>query len=242
MQVSWSIFKGIVDSRWLSIQYVDIGDNYWMKAFDGPFEVECTIPSDPTHDETADFLANYFPNANVPYTDTDGRPIQKVAASRKGTTYLSDFATIDTGLSVTSLKWDVSAGNYTAKFYNASNVEVAANDANCVKTIINYAPPEQYEIIGGNVHVKAMATQACVLWVIGGATDLAGVVPSAVKEMVRYLDFECVQIGVNTDGRASKFMALSTDGVPVPTNKLQFIIRHAAGYQYKFSVSVELFR
>lgn len=241
--MTWTKLKAFIDSRNASVHYEESDSYYEIEAYDGPVVRKLTmskVPSDTT--DLDDFVANYLPYANSPQSDGTGRTVVKTAASMKGTTYLSDMATIVTGLSATSLKWDETAGNYTAKFYNASNVEVTANDATCVKTIVNYAPPEQYEIIGGNVHVRALATQSCVMWVIGGATDLAGVSPTAVKEMVRHLDLECVQIGVDTDGRASKFMALSTAGVPVPTNKLRFIIRHAAGYQYKFSVSVEIFR
>lgn len=59
MQLDWTTFKGVVVARSLSIQYVVVGLNYWLKAFDGTFEVECLIPTDNTLTDTIDFETNY---------------------------------------------------------------------------------------------------------------------------------------------------------------------------------------
>lgn len=241
MQVTWEIFKGVVDSRWLSIQYVEIGDNYWMKAIDGPFIIECVIPKDPLHEETADFLANYFSNANIPYTDSDGRPIQKVAAARRGATYLANFCEITTSLSIESKKWDGTEGDFSVSFYDSLNSSLPSSDINCVKTIVTMSPSISYEIVAGKIHVPVMADQPTRLWVIAGATDLSAY-QGTVVEMIRNVPLHHVQNSLVSDGRASKYLAFSTSGVPVPTNKLQFIIKHNPGYQFSFCSSVELFR
>ena len=65
MEISWSEFKKVVDARGLSIQYVEIGNNYWLKGLDGAFSLECFIPIDPTHVDTAVFLASYKSSGNV---------------------------------------------------------------------------------------------------------------------------------------------------------------------------------
>lgn len=55
----------MLTSRNLSAQYVAVGQNYWIKAFDGPFELECLIPTDETLSaDTVDFLANFQAKAN----------------------------------------------------------------------------------------------------------------------------------------------------------------------------------
>lgn len=51
MIVTWSIFKSFVTARSLSIQYLDLGDGYWMKAFDGLFSLELNMPKDDGSDQ-----------------------------------------------------------------------------------------------------------------------------------------------------------------------------------------------
>lgn len=64
MELSWSDFKLVVNTRSVSPQYLVVGANYWIKLIDGAFEVECLIPTDPEALETADFIANYQSNCN----------------------------------------------------------------------------------------------------------------------------------------------------------------------------------
>lgn len=60
MEVTWSVFKGFVDDRRLSIQWVDINDTYYMKAFDHPFELECKLyKNGPDQADKDDFELNY---------------------------------------------------------------------------------------------------------------------------------------------------------------------------------------
>lgn len=66
MEVSWSDFKAFVQSRSLSIQWVVAGDNYFLKAFDSYFSMECLIPKDPSFStETLDFETNFKATGNV---------------------------------------------------------------------------------------------------------------------------------------------------------------------------------
>lgn len=65
MKVSWELFKDFVSTRSLSIQWLDLGTKYWMKAFDGNFELECELsksPSDVT--DLEDFEDNFKDNGN----------------------------------------------------------------------------------------------------------------------------------------------------------------------------------
>lgn len=56
----WASFKGLVDSKVLNVQWRDVMDCYWLKAFDGPFQFGCMIPKlgSPGADQV-DFEANY---------------------------------------------------------------------------------------------------------------------------------------------------------------------------------------
>ncbi len=66
MQVEWSVIKAFLTARGLSAQFINLGTNYWIKAIDGSFGIECLITTDPTNSDTADFLANFITNGNKP--------------------------------------------------------------------------------------------------------------------------------------------------------------------------------
>lgn len=63
MNTSWNIFKQFVDDRTLSIQSIDLGEGYFLKAFSGPFELDCYLSKDGNLD-TIDFETNYKDNSN----------------------------------------------------------------------------------------------------------------------------------------------------------------------------------
>jgi hypothetical protein len=58
MQTSWDIFKSFSVSRGLSIQFIDTGDCYYLKGFDGPFDLDCRLNKD-GNSETIDFETNF---------------------------------------------------------------------------------------------------------------------------------------------------------------------------------------
>ncbi len=64
MTLNWQDFKSVITGRNVPVQYCQVGENYWLKAFDGRFEVECLLPKDETNADTADFVANFLPEAN----------------------------------------------------------------------------------------------------------------------------------------------------------------------------------
>lgn len=73
MEISWAEFKKFVDARSLSIQYVEVNENYWLKAFDNRFEVECLLPIDETNADTIVFNTSYKANGNK-------RVVQEIAS------------------------------------------------------------------------------------------------------------------------------------------------------------------
>ena len=67
IQVDWSQFKSFVQNRSLSIQWVTVQSNYWLKAFDGMFCLECLIPLDrELSADTVDFEDNFKAVGNKP--------------------------------------------------------------------------------------------------------------------------------------------------------------------------------
>lgn len=63
INLDWSNFKNFVDSRSVSIQYLELNDSYYLFAFDGLFSVNCFVP---TSDSVTilDFENNYKSAAN----------------------------------------------------------------------------------------------------------------------------------------------------------------------------------
>jgi hypothetical protein len=65
MQADWASLKSVLVNRGLSAQCVIVGSNYWVKAVDGVFALECILPVDTTGNADAlDFVTNFLPTAN----------------------------------------------------------------------------------------------------------------------------------------------------------------------------------
>lgn len=64
MEIIWSEFKKAVDERGLSIQYIVHQGNYLLKAIDGAFILDCSLPIGVGDADTTDFETNYKANGN----------------------------------------------------------------------------------------------------------------------------------------------------------------------------------
>lgn len=65
MLAEWSDVKSVLTNRNLSAQYTIIGTNYWIKAIDGAFEIDCVLPTDTSlSSDSLDFVTNFKPNGN----------------------------------------------------------------------------------------------------------------------------------------------------------------------------------
>lgn len=68
--ITWTTFKSFVNTRGLSMQYLDLDDGFYhLAAVDGPFRLDYDIPKlspTPEASEQLDFETNYKPYANRP--------------------------------------------------------------------------------------------------------------------------------------------------------------------------------
>lgn len=201
--------------------------------------------------ETTSEQINYLKGLELKEIDDDGRQIIKYATTYKGWRYLAHVIEVETACitGVYSQDWTGSSrGDYSLNFYDDQDVELATGtqaelDTQCVKTVVTFAPTYDYDIIGGNIHQQASPTEDLRLWVIAGATDLSHL-PDTVKEFVGGLNMKFMGADeqITTDGRASARLNVATEGVPVPTNKMQYIFRHTAGFKHKIMIVLEYFR
>ena len=83
VETSWANFKTFVNQKSLSIQYISVGDNYFLKVIDGRFIVSCQIPLDPTNSDTIDFETNYKANGNKTVEDTPSAFASKTIGTKK---------------------------------------------------------------------------------------------------------------------------------------------------------------
>lgn len=255
MKVSWTIFKGFVQSRLLSIQWLDLTNKYWMKAFDGLFELECELLKDPSDTtELLDFENNFkaLGNKKLDPRDSDGSPLQRTKVTTTGWNYCLHGLEFETSKldSIYSRKPDNTDYNFhTIKFYkdvSGAEVEITGDDlnqtfldANCIKTIVDWEPTFDYEIVGGSLKQKSVPTEDVHLWVIG-VPDIPEAYGGS-KVFVTTVDLAYIGLedGVKVDGRAPKYLTYSATN---HTSKLRLVLRHPVGYKHKLHMLFEIFK
>lgn len=93
IEAEWPEVKTFIDEREIDCHYVDLGQSYAIRAFDGIFMVGCKIKKgDINADWLADFETNYKPLANKKIEKKDLSGISLVASSKR----IGDFSTIIT--------------------------------------------------------------------------------------------------------------------------------------------------
>lgn len=261
MKIDWSEFKIQVDARNLNIQFIELTAYYALKAFDGPFQLDCVlVKKDPATDDQTDFEDNYKATSNTSFTDDDGRSVNRVATAKKGWSYLEHVIEIKTNTKgeCLSLNWDNTdrglcdmhmykdiAGVETLMVKDSEGPETDEQyqtrlDADCIRTDLIVRPDYDYELIGGTISQIVVPTADARLWVIAGATDLGA---AGIKEFIGGKNLAFMGTSDHkADGKTAKFMALTKAGVPTPANKIQFIIRHSIGESHKLEISLEYFR
>ncbi len=78
MRVSWEAFKNFVDSKGLSIQFVEVYNHYWLKAYHGPFELTCVVDiTDPANASQIEFEAGYKDDGNKEIVQNVGTKFER---------------------------------------------------------------------------------------------------------------------------------------------------------------------
>ncbi len=250
MQVQWSAFKSFVDSRFLSIQWIDDGNFYILKAIDSAFTLECNIdknPSDTT--DLTDFETNYKAKGNQSFSDIDGIPLSRLKASKKGWSFWALPIEINTSTIGGSLyAKDVSGTDIpgmTCKIYNGSNAEITVpglldvNLGTCVKTVLDFEPAFDYEMIGGAVRINSNPAVDVRLWIIG-APDIPAMYGGS-KEFASgvNLKFLAPDSSFEIDGRVTKYV---TYNAGTHQGKLRVILKHPAGLNLNLQFILHTYR
>jgi hypothetical protein len=247
IEVSWTAFKDFVASRGLSIQNVEVEGTYYLYAVDGPFYIQTRLHKDGGVDVT-DFEANFKANGNRKISepkDSDGSPLSRVKVTTSGWHYQLhglEFTTSKIG-SLYSKKIDgTDYGFATMKVYDESGTEITTQDqanTSAVKTVVDWEPNHDLEIIGGMVKQAVAPSEDIRLWVVGAPDipySMGGQRPFATNINMKFMGTE---EGVKVDGRAPKFLPANS---VYHSNKIRLIFTHPAGLQHAFLMVFELFK
>lgn len=253
---NWTSLKSLMASKYLLLQYDEQESKYVVYLIEGNIQYcaeifkDGFVPSDvnsETNDaDLIDFETNYKASANKPLntTDVDGAPIARIKASKKGWVFALTPVEATTAKlnSLTSTTVDGSnRSGLTYKIYDSENNEItdSEGESDCVKTVITWEPPYDYEIIGGQLQQKEKPTTNIRFWTIA-VPDIPAAYGGS-KEMVGGINLKYLDPAdkINADGRVSKLMSYSAT---YHTNKLQFTLKHDAGIQHDFMLVLEIFR
>lgn len=248
LKVDWQELKSFADERGLSIQYVDFTTRYFLCAIDGAFELSCTIDIEsPASVDQDDFETNYMPNGNILLEpkDLDSSILVRTKAAPQGWTFQARSVEFETSQlsSMYSKKNTLDDyGDCTIKFYDSNGTELTTQgtcDSSCVKTVLDFEPVYDFEIIGGLSKIAATPTNDVRLWVVG-VPDVS-VESGGSKEMISGINLKFITANdrLIVDGRTSKRMAYNAT---YHTNKLRIIVRHTAGEKHKIMMVFEYYK
>ncbi len=182
----------------------------------------------------------------IPPKDTSGRAIHRSAATINGWHYHAREFEISCSKLAGVQSYDEQNAAYTdfsVKIYDSQGAEITqqANEGNAVRTQLIWSPSTDYEILGGKLRQHTRPTADIRMSAVGGPVDLgfAYCKPFVPSMNLRYI---CPELGIETDGRASKYMALTIDGVPVPTNKFMVNVYYPQGNTHEFAMIFEVFK
>lgn len=231
------------DGEYYSFSFVLIGGIVPKEFIPFPIVDEKTIIEVKQNESFSDYDGyKYTPK------DSESAPITRIKAARKGWTYGAIPIEFETSQldSLYSKEVDgTDRSGITLKFYDGNDDEITeeglleVNETNIVKTVIDFEPPYDYEIIGGALRLESdITTSDCRLWIIA-VPDIPA--PTGSKEMAGgiNLKFLAPENSFAVDGRVSKYM---TYDATYHTNKLKFIFIHDAGMKKKIHITIELYK
>lgn len=134
---------------------------------------------------------------------------------------------------------DLTSYHYNANGDLLSPTNPTAIDDTCVKTVLDWEPPHDYELIGGTVKILVSSTLDVHFWVV--AVPDVPYAYGGSRVMVDGVNFKYVDSAdkVQADGRVSKRLIYSSI---YHSNKLRFVFKHEPGANHKFMIMLEFFK
>ncbi len=248
--VPWSALKQVANLKG-TLQYIEDTDNIYVFLVDGSFYLTCIINKHVDKESVEDFETNYKPTANLNLwqNDTDGAQIVRLKAAKKGWSFWAVPVEITTSTLSGSLyckdSSEVDIPGVSCKIYNSNNQEITtagvlnANLNTCVKTVIDFEPTFDYEIIGGALRINSNPAQDMRLWIVG-APDIPAQYGGS-KEFASGINLKFLgpDSSFEVDGRVTKFLTYDPN---THQGKMRMILRHPAGAQVNMQLVIHLYR
>ena len=92
--------------------------------------------------------------------------------------------------------------------------------------------------MGGRFNQSQRPTEDVLMWVYGGISELGKL---GNTEFARNINIKHM-LEVRTDGRASKHVKKTLEGIPYNANQMSFIFKHSPGFQHEISLTLELYK
>lgn len=261
---SWTEWKAIYAIKGLPFQYNDDGTLYTIWTYDSMEAHICqiwkvTLPDNVTESysqvandaDKTDFETNYksLGNTSLGQIDADGAQIVRIKAAKRGWSFWAVAPEITTStLSGTIYAKNASGVDipgFTCKIYDENDAEITtagllnANLNTCVKTVLDFEPAFDFEMIGGAVRINNNPASDLRLWIIG-APDIP-VNFGGSKEFASgiNLKFLAPDSSFEIDGRVSKYV---TYNAVTHSGKLRLILKHPAGAAINLQFIIHMYR
>lgn len=249
MNLNWSDFKFFLTARNLSAQIQNETSNtIYLSAHDGPVSHECVLSKNNDSEHT-DFENNFRTKANASFSDIDGTPLARQKASKKGWSFWAVPIELTTSTLSGSVYCKDASGTdvpgITCKIYDDNGAEITtagilnANLNTCVKTVLDFEPAFDYEMIGGALRINSNPSQDVRLWIVG-APDIPAIYGGS-KEFASgvNLKFLAPDSSFEIDGRVTKYVTYSN---VTHSGKLRVILKHPAGLQLNIQVVIHTYK
>lgn len=248
----WTNFKTLVYNQDLFIRMDERDACYYLTALDGPITHRCDIvKTDPASADQLDFETNYKASVNKKFTqaDTDGAEIVRIKAAKKGWSFWAVPIEFTTCLLSNNLHCKDVNGNDIAgisyRIYDSNDVQITVpglaniNLSTCTKTVIDFEPPFDYEIIGGSVRTNGNIGSDVRLWIVGAPDIPANLGGSKEFASGINLKFLAPDSSFEVDGRVTKFMKYNAT---YHSGKIRLVLKHPAGAQINIQLVIQVYR
>lgn len=203
--------------------------------------------TDYTGQSALDFIDKIH-QVNFSNKDTDGASIVRIKAAKKGWSFWAvpiEITTSSLGTLFAQFHDGTNIPWISCKIYNENDEEITtpgllnANLNTCVKTVIDFEPTFDYEIIGGALRVNSNPAQDIRMWIIGAPdipTQFGGTKEFASGVNLKFLAQDSE---FNVDGRVTKFLSYDEQ---THSGKLRILLKHPAGLQVNIQFVIHLYR
>ncbi len=183
---------------------------------------------------------------HIPERDSDGVILSRIKITKLGWHYQVHGLEFTVSKLNSIFNKDTSGtdlGFTGIKYYNSSDTELVAGtqaelDANCVKTVLDWEPTFDFEIIGGTLEQATIPATDTRLWIVA-IPDLTVAQGGSVPFTQGGVNLRYTGNSLDIDGKTAKLM---TYDATYHTNKFRMIIKHTVGVQHSIHMLFKIYR